>query len=519
MLFATAVSDLSIADALAEPRYRPLFVRLRRRCSRPRRPRPEPFDGFDPDDLEGSIDTPRRVQPPLGEDALGHLPRSRGAQAEDRDGDPRATRRAAVRRTLELIHEIEDGRRICEVANLELLAAYARCEEWEPRLNAVITTLPPGERAPTGPLHGAAVAVKDNIDVRGVVTTNASTVGVAAAGRARRDRRRAAARAGAELLCKTNLLEYAAGSVNPAYGMTFNPRDETRTVGRIEQRLGRARRGRRVRPRARHRHRRLDPHPGRVLRHRRAEADVRPRSASTASSRSRATCDHVGHADAHRRADGALLGVLAGAAASSCARSHGLRLGVLRPPARRPRSSSAGVRARVLEAIDALGAARLRARRRRRARARPCRRRARRDHPQGGVGRPPRAATSARRESYGPGHAGAARARRRDRRRRLSRRARRPRPRRGRLRARLRAGRRARRADGRRMSRRRRTRRSARPRARSRAASPAPTTSPGTPAVSLPCGIAEGNLPAGLQLAAAVGRTSSCSRSPATTKR
>jgi aspartyl-tRNA(Asn)/glutamyl-tRNA(Gln) amidotransferase subunit A len=37
--------------------------------------------------------------------------------------------------------------------------------------------------------------------------------------------------AGAELLCKTNLLEYAAGSVNPAYGMTFNPRDESRTSG------------------------------------------------------------------------------------------------------------------------------------------------------------------------------------------------------------------------------------------------------------------------------------------------
>jgi aspartyl-tRNA(Asn)/glutamyl-tRNA(Gln) amidotransferase subunit A len=37
--------------------------------------------------------------------------------------------------------------------------------------------------------------------------------------------------AGAELLCKTNLLEYAAGSVNPAYGMTFNPLDGSRTSG------------------------------------------------------------------------------------------------------------------------------------------------------------------------------------------------------------------------------------------------------------------------------------------------
>jgi Asp-tRNA(Asn)/Glu-tRNA(Gln) amidotransferase A subunit family amidase len=37
--------------------------------------------------------------------------------------------------------------------------------------------------------------------------------------------------AGAELLCKTNLLEYAAGSVNPAYGMTFNPLNQSRTSG------------------------------------------------------------------------------------------------------------------------------------------------------------------------------------------------------------------------------------------------------------------------------------------------
>jgi aspartyl-tRNA(Asn)/glutamyl-tRNA(Gln) amidotransferase subunit A len=37
--------------------------------------------------------------------------------------------------------------------------------------------------------------------------------------------------AGAEILCKTNLLEYAAGSVNPAYGMTFNPLDPSRTSG------------------------------------------------------------------------------------------------------------------------------------------------------------------------------------------------------------------------------------------------------------------------------------------------
>src|SRR5207237_649455 len=51
-----------------------------------------------------------------------------------------------VRRTVDLIHEIEDGRRVCEIANLGLLAAYARCEEWGPKLNAVIAVLRPSDR-------------------------------------------------------------------------------------------------------------------------------------------------------------------------------------------------------------------------------------------------------------------------------------------------------------------------------------------------------------------------------------
>ena len=70
MLFATAVSDLSIADALADAAYRPLFTRARARGAgrravpagavrrlRPRRP--------------GGLDRPAgRVQPALGEDPL-----------------------------------------------------------------------------------------------------------------------------------------------------------------------------------------------------------------------------------------------------------------------------------------------------------------------------------------------------------------------------------------------------------------------------------------------------------------
>jgi 2-dehydropantoate 2-reductase len=231
MLFATAVSDLSIADALAAPRYRTLFVRLAREVLAVAPVPIERFDGFDPDDLDGSIDRlvtfnrrSAKTHSGIYRDLAVRRRRAETAILEEIDGP-------LVQRTLELIHQIEDGGRVCEVANLDLLAAYAGLEEQGRRLNAVVSVLPPAPRSTDGPLRGVPVAVKDNIDVRGVVTTNASTVGVPP--RAREDatvvaRLRAA---GAELICKANLLEYAAGAVNPAYGMTFNPLDETRTSG------------------------------------------------------------------------------------------------------------------------------------------------------------------------------------------------------------------------------------------------------------------------------------------------
>ena len=231
MLFATAVSDLSIAGALAEPRYRPLFVRLADEVLAAATARPEAFDGFDPSDLEASIERlvefnrrSAKTHSGIYRDLVVRKRRTETAMFDTIDGP-------LLSRTLALIHDIEDGRRICEVANLELLAAYDRCLAVGRQLNAVITILEPSERAPDGPLHGAPVAIKDNIDVRGVVTTSASTVGVPPP--AQRDATVVARLrgAGAELLCKTNLLEYAAGSVNPAYGMTFNPRDPTRTSG------------------------------------------------------------------------------------------------------------------------------------------------------------------------------------------------------------------------------------------------------------------------------------------------
>jgi 2-dehydropantoate 2-reductase len=232
MLFATAVSDLSIADALADRAYRPLYLALAREVLAQATAPPEPFDGFDPDDLEGSID--RLVEFNRGS-AKTHSGIYRDLAVRHRKTEVDAMLGSLegplVRRTGELIHAIEDGRRVCERANLDLLAAYERLERLGRPLNAVIDVIDAPDRAPAGPLHGIPVAVKDNMDMRGLVTTNASTVGVPPPAGADAEVVARLRAAGADLFCKTNLLEYAAGSVNPTYGMTLNPLNAGRTSG------------------------------------------------------------------------------------------------------------------------------------------------------------------------------------------------------------------------------------------------------------------------------------------------
>jgi 2-dehydropantoate 2-reductase len=351
MLFATAVSDLSIVDALSEPRYRIVYTQLAREVLAAAPVPAEAFDGFDADDLDGSIERlvefnkrSAKTHSGIYRDLMVRRRPTEKAILADIEGP-------LLQRTLELIGEIEAGRRTCEVANLELLAAYARLHE-QAALNAVLTELPPGPRAEAGPLHGVSVAVKDNTDVAGVVTTNASTVAVPPP--AERDapvvtRLRDA---GADLLCKTNLLEYAAGSVNPAYGMTFNPLDTGRTSGGsssgsaalvasgvVDHAIGTDTGGSIRIPAAYCGIVGLKPSYGLV-----PLEGVFPLSPS---------CDHVGPLTRTVAQAATLLGVLAGRPVELRPVER-LRVGVLRRQLDDP-DLTPGVRARVAEAIEALG--------------------------------------------------------------------------------------------------------------------------------------------------------------------
>jgi len=121
-----------------------------------------------------------------------------------------------------------------------------RVEELQPSLNAFIRIMGDAARHAAasadrelqegqdrGPLHGVPIAVKDLIDVRGLPTTAASRV---------RERHRADAdapvisrllAAGAVVIGKTNLDEFAFGttSENSAFGLIRNPVDPTRSPG------------------------------------------------------------------------------------------------------------------------------------------------------------------------------------------------------------------------------------------------------------------------------------------------
>jgi aspartyl-tRNA(Asn)/glutamyl-tRNA(Gln) amidotransferase subunit A len=123
----------------------------------------------------------------------------------------------------------------------QALERIAACDK---SLNAFITVLDQRalDRAATaeselrsgkdrGPLHGVPVAIKDLVEMAGVPTTFSSRAGSPKQGKVDAAVIRTLEAAGAIIIGKTNLLEYAYGAVHPDFGQTNNPWNPALTSG------------------------------------------------------------------------------------------------------------------------------------------------------------------------------------------------------------------------------------------------------------------------------------------------
>jgi 2-dehydropantoate 2-reductase len=232
MLAAIAVSDLSIADGLEDPAYTPMLVAVAKEVLDQAPVPPKGFDGFDPEDLPGSL-------APLvvfnRRSAKTHSGIYRDLMVRHRPTEVRAhlgeLKGPMLRRVVELIGEIEQGRRTCERSNLDLLAAYERLERLGRPVNAVASVIGAPRRAADGPLAGRPVGIKDIIAVKGTATRCGSPASDPEPAAADAELVRRLRSAGAEVFATTQCLEFAAGHANPEIGDTRNPRDPSRTSG------------------------------------------------------------------------------------------------------------------------------------------------------------------------------------------------------------------------------------------------------------------------------------------------
>jgi 2-dehydropantoate 2-reductase len=233
MLWTGAVSDLTIADHLEDSRYRPLMLAVAREVLAQAPCEPLPFDGFDPHDLEGSIDRlvafnrgSAKAYSGIYRDLMIRRRRTEVAELRNHLRGP------ITGWVADLIEAIERGERTCEEANLDLLVALERADRLGRRLNAVVHLFAAPPRASAGALLGVPIAVKDLIAVAGTPTGNGNPRDMAGPP-AERDaeiiaRLRAA---GADVFATSALLEYAAGALHPDVPETMNPWDPARTAG------------------------------------------------------------------------------------------------------------------------------------------------------------------------------------------------------------------------------------------------------------------------------------------------
>ncbi|MEV0842251.1 2-dehydropantoate 2-reductase N-terminal domain-containing protein [Actinocatenispora sera] len=126
MLWAGAVSDLPIADTLDTPRYRPLMIAIAREVLAQAPVKVEGFDGFEPDDLDGSLDRlalfNRRSAKRYSGIYRDLVVRKRKTEIDEMLSELHGPIFAKIG---EVIHDIEQGRRVNCVENLNELADHA----------------------------------------------------------------------------------------------------------------------------------------------------------------------------------------------------------------------------------------------------------------------------------------------------------------------------------------------------------------------------------------------------------
>ena len=125
MMWAGAVSDLPIAETLERPEYRELMTAVSEEVLAQAPVAVEGFDGFEPDDLPGSFD---RLAAFNRRSAKTHsgiyrdlMVRRRKTEVDEVHKDIQGP---VFDRIVDMIHDIEEGRRTCEVANLDELAHF-----------------------------------------------------------------------------------------------------------------------------------------------------------------------------------------------------------------------------------------------------------------------------------------------------------------------------------------------------------------------------------------------------------
>jgi len=145
------------------------------------------------------------------------------------------------------IREASQMLRRRKISPVELLdAVLERIERLNPELNAFITVAAEQARADArraereiargrhrGPLHGIPLPLKDNIETQGIRTTAGSKILADFVPTRDADVVSALRQAGAVIIGKTNLHEFAYGitNENPHYGPARNPWDRTRVSG------------------------------------------------------------------------------------------------------------------------------------------------------------------------------------------------------------------------------------------------------------------------------------------------